>query len=125
MEYKENINSGIYIKIVNKENEGLFEMMEIPKNIEYVYSSYPYKFTIEFIEKEKLNTMRALKTSETNEITDSIYTSISQKIKENDIKDSTETTLIHSKEENEERENISNNLKSSIIFIWFLNIILF
>ena len=35
--------------------------------------------------------MRALKTSETNEITDSIYTSISQKIKENDIKDSTET----------------------------------
>ena len=55
MEYKENINSGIYIKIANKENEGLFEMMEIPKNIEYVYSSYPYKFTIEFIEKEKLN----------------------------------------------------------------------
>lgn len=120
IEYKRKINAGTYIKVFNKEN--IFDFLEMPKSIEYIYSSYPNNYTIEFIDKEELNNIRTLIVSETNEDIDLIDTSISQK---NEGYNRTESAVINSNGQNNEKENISNLLKSSIILILILNIIIY
>lgn len=122
MEYKENINSGLYIEVFNKENGTFFETIEIPKNINYLYFTFPFNYSIELKEKEELNIIRSLKTSQANEIIDSTYTLISKEKGEN-IFEKENTSEISGQKENEERKNICNNIKSPIIYI-LLNIII-
>ena len=102
MEYKENINSGLYIEVFNKENGTFFETIEIPKNINYLYFTFPFNYIILLTEKEEL---------------------ISKEKGENIFELKENTSEISGQKENEERKNISNNIKSPIIYI-LLNIII-